>query len=114
MQTLTPSTRTARIILKPAVFGLSLWPAAAFARDVWFGKLGLDPYRRAIVGRGDWALGFVGFKRALARARRDTEWRWLYSFRGMLGLFAFSYAPVHALVNVTLEPLAAVQLEGVG
>jgi len=114
MQTLITSPRTARIILKPAVFGLSLWPAAAFARDVWFGELGPDPYRRAIVDSGEWALWFLVFTLALTPARRLTGWHWLNLFRRMLGLFAFFYASVHALVYVTFEPLAAVQLEGVG
>ena len=106
MQTLITSTRTARIIFKPAVFGVSLWPAAAFARDVWFGELGPDPYRRAIVDSGDWALGFLVFTLALTPARRLTGWHWLNLFRRMLGLFAFFYASVHALVYVTFEPLA--------
>src|SRR4030095_10337022 len=90
MQTLITSTRTARIILKPAVFGLSLWPAAAFARDVWFGGPGPAPSRHAIGATGGTLL------------------------RRILGVCAFFYASVHALVNVTFEPLAAVQLEGVG
>ena len=103
MQTLITSPRTARIILKPAVFGLSLWPAAAFARDVWFGELGPDPYRRAIVDSGEWALWFLVFTLALTPARRLTGWHWLNLFRRMLGLFAFFYATLHLLTWVVLD-----------
>jgi sulfoxide reductase heme-binding subunit YedZ len=110
---MTP-TRTARLILKPAVFGLSVWPTMMFARDLWFGQLGPNPYRRAILDSGDWALWFLVFTLALTPARRLTGWHWLNVFRRMLGLFAFFYASVHALVYVTFESFAAVQLEGVG
>jgi sulfoxide reductase heme-binding subunit YedZ len=107
------STRTVRLALKPAVFGLSLWPAAAFARDVWAGQLGPDPYRRAIGDSGDWALWFLIFTLGLTPARRLTGWHWLNLFRRMFGLFAFFYASVHTIVYVTFEPLAAVRLEGI-
>jgi sulfoxide reductase heme-binding subunit YedZ len=108
------STRTARIILKPAVFGLSLWPTVAFARDLWVGQLGPNPYRRAILDSGEWALWFLVFTLALTPARRLTGWHWLNRFRRMLGLFAFFYASVHALVYATFVSFAAVQLDGVG
>jgi methionine sulfoxide reductase heme-binding subunit len=108
------SAQAARVILKPAVFGLSLWPSVTFAWDMWLGQLGLHPYRRLIVDSGDWALWFLVFTLMLTPARRLTGWHWLNLFRRMLGLFAFFYASVHALAYVTFESFAAVQLEGVG
>ena len=100
-----------RIMLKPAVLGLSLLPAAAFAWDVWLGQLGPHPYRRLIVDSGDWALWFLIFTLLLTPARRLFGWRWLNLFRRMLGLLAFFYASVHVAAYVTFEPLATVQLE---
>jgi len=108
------STQAARVILKPAVFGLSLWPSVAFARDMWLGQLGLHPYRRLIVDSGDWALWFLVFTLMLTPARRLTGWHWLNLFRRMLGLFAFFYASVHALAYIAFGPLAAAQLESAG
>jgi len=108
------STQAVRIIVKPAVFVWSLWPVGAFVWDVWLGQLGPDPYRRLIVDSGDWALWFLIFTVTLTPVRRLTGWHWLNFFRRMLGLLAFFYALVHALAYVTFEPLAAMQLEGVG
>ena len=101
--------------LKPALFVLCLVPLVrllllAAATD----GLGANPVEFVTRSTGTWALVMLCLTLAVTPLRRLLGWPALVRLRRMLGLFAFFYASLHALVFFWLEhwfDLAALLLD---
>ncbi len=92
-------------LVKPALFLLSLVPAAMLANALATGNLGVNPAETLQLETGIWALRFLLASLAITPLRRLTGWNRLVQYRRMLGLFAFFYATLHLLTYVVLDPL---------
>lgn len=90
--------------LKPVVFVLCLAP---LARLVALGAapdgLGANPVEFITRSTGTWALVMLCLTLAVTPLRRLLGWSALVRLRRMLGLFAFFYAGLHALIFLWLE-----------
>jgi sulfoxide reductase heme-binding subunit YedZ len=95
--------------LKPALFALSLIPAAwviwalysDYARATSY--LGANPITEAEDFTGQWTLRFLILTLAITPLRRLTGWNWLVRYRRMFGLFAFSYVVVHLSMYIGVD-----------
>ncbi len=95
--------------LKPALFALSLLPAAwviwalysDFARNT--SLLGANPITEAEHFTGKWTLRFLIITLSITPLRRLTGWNWLVRYRRMFGLFAFSYAALHLSMYIGVD-----------
>jgi sulfoxide reductase heme-binding subunit YedZ len=91
-------TRSARRLLKVAVFAAASLPLAVLARAVFWGALAADPYPPAIQDTGLWSLRLLLAGLALSPLARRAGWSWPLGLRRMVGLIAAFYALVHVLV----------------
>ena len=82
------------VLLTPA-----LWLAHAVATD----QLPGDTVKILEIDTGTLALRSLALTLAVTPIRQLTGWRWLATYRRMLGLFAFFYATVHMLVYFGLD-----------
>ncbi len=89
--------------LKPAVFFVCLFPLGLLVWDGFSGALGAEPIEELTHRTGDWALRLLLITLAITPARQIFGWRALIRLRRMLGLFAFFYALLHALIYVVLD-----------
>ncbi len=95
--------------LKPALFALSLIPAAwviwalysDFARAT--SMLGANPITEAEHFTGKWTLRFLIVTLSITPLRRLTGWNWLVRYRRMFGLFAFFYAALHLSMYIGVD-----------
>jgi sulfoxide reductase heme-binding subunit YedZ len=90
-------------LVKPALFLLSLVPAAMLANALATGNLGVNPAETLQLETGIWALRFLLASLAITPLRRLSGWNRLVQYRRMLGLFAFFYATLHLLTYVVLD-----------
>jgi len=88
---------------KPAIFLLSLVPAAWLAWRTLHDMLGANPVEELELTTGIWAFRFLLISLAITPLRRLTGWNRVVQFRRMLGLFAFTYATAHLLIYVALD-----------
>ncbi|HET8760624.1 MAG TPA: protein-methionine-sulfoxide reductase heme-binding subunit MsrQ [Nitrospiria bacterium] len=95
--------------IKPAVFGICLFPLVWLAWDGVTGHLGANPIEAVVRRTGVWAINFLLISLAVTPARRLPGGNRLIAFRRMLGLFAFFYAGVHLMTYVGLDQFFAVQ-----
>ncbi|MGD8497981.1 MAG: protein-methionine-sulfoxide reductase heme-binding subunit MsrQ [Chromatiales bacterium] len=89
--------------VKPAVFGLSLLPAAWLAFDAYAGRLGVNPIETVTHSTGDWTLRFILIALCVTPLRWLTGQAWILRLRRMLGLFAFFYACLHLTTYLWLD-----------
>jgi sulfoxide reductase heme-binding subunit YedZ len=89
--------------VKPAVFGLSLLPAAWLAFDAYAGRLGVNPIETVTHSTGDWTLRFILIALCVTPLRWLTGQAWIFRLRRMLGLFAFFYACLHLTTYLWLD-----------
>jgi sulfoxide reductase heme-binding subunit YedZ len=95
--------------LKPALFALSLIPAAwviwALYSDYARGTsmLGANPITEAEHFTGKWTLRFLIVTLSITPLRRLTGWNWLVRYRRMFGLFAFFYATLHLSMYIGVD-----------
>lgn len=94
-------------LLKPTLFLACLAPLALLAWDAWSANLGANPITAIIARNGRWALRFLLITLAITPARRLSGWTWLIRYRRMLGLFAFTYACLHAASYLVLDQFFA-------
>jgi methionine sulfoxide reductase heme-binding subunit len=92
-----------RWVAKPAVFLLSLAPAAWLVRMILADDLGTNPIETINRFTGDWTLRFLLITLAVTPLRHMTGWPWLIRFRRLLGLYAFFYASLHFLSFAWLD-----------
>lgn len=90
-------------IAKPLVFGLALTPCLWLLWRVWSQDLGANPIEELSHRSGDWALRMLLLTLTVTPLRLVTGWAVVMRFRRMLGLFAFFYALLHALVWLLLD-----------
>jgi methionine sulfoxide reductase heme-binding subunit len=90
-------------LLKPLVFAASLAPAAWLVVGLVTDRLGANPVEAMTHETGTWTLRFLVLTLAVTPVRRLTGWNSLVRYRRMLGLFAFFYATLHALIYVWLD-----------
>jgi methionine sulfoxide reductase heme-binding subunit len=90
-------------LLKPLVFAASLAPAAWLVVGLVTDRLGANPVEAMTHETGTWTLRFLVLTLAVTPVRRLTGWNGLVRYRRMLGLFAFFYATLHALIYVWLD-----------
>jgi sulfoxide reductase heme-binding subunit YedZ len=98
--------RAAPAALKPVVFVAALAPLVFDAWTVYEHQAS-HAYRALIDDTGTWTIWFVAFTLALTPLRRLTSWTWVASYRRMVGLFAFFYGSLHALIYLVLDRVAA-------
>ncbi len=95
--------RPARL-LKPAVLLASLGPALWLAWGAaGFGSLGADPVKSLQIVTGLAALVLLLVTLAVTPLRRALSWNWLGPLRRTLGLAAFGYLLLHALIYFILD-----------
>jgi methionine sulfoxide reductase heme-binding subunit len=90
-------------LLKPLVFAAALAPAAWLVVGLVTDRLGANPVEAITHETGTWTLRFLVLTLAVTPVRRLTGWNGLVRYRRMLGLFAFFYATLHALIYVWLD-----------
>ncbi len=103
---MTPA-RVVRLVLKPAVFLVSLAPFGLLVHGAFTGGLGPNPVEAVTHGTGDWTLRFLLITLAVTPLRALSGWNPLVRFRRMLGLFAFFYGSLHLLTYVWLDKFFA-------
>ncbi len=89
--------------LKPAVFTGALAPLAAILWNAARGNLGANPIAEALNELGLTALVLLLASLACTPLREIFDWPWAVGLRRMLGLFAFSYATLHAATYALLD-----------
>lgn len=92
-----------RILLKPAIFVISLVPTAFLIYRTFTHQLGANPIEAIRLFTGDWTLYFLLITLAITPLRRLTGYNELMRYRRMLGLFAFYYACLHLLSYIILD-----------
>lgn len=90
-------------VVKPAIFILSLIPAAALGWRGYAGNLGADPIAESLNEFGIWTLRFVLVTLCITPLRRLTGFSPLILLRRMIGLFAFFYGSLHFLTYVAVD-----------
>lgn len=91
------------VLLKPAVFVISLMPFAAMVFSLLTGRLGINPIETLTDQTGEWALRFLVIGLALTPLRHLLSRSWPVKLRRMLGLFAFFYAFLHVAIWSVLD-----------
>ena len=86
--------------LKVLVFTASLIPLVRIIYAIVLDpvSLGANPAETILHMTGDWVLYFLLITLAVTPVRKLTGLNDLIKFRRMLGLFAFFYAPISALI----------------
>jgi len=90
-------------LLRVAVFGGALAPAAYFVAGFLADDLTANPIEYLTRATGWWALFFLVVALTITPLRRLTGWNELIKLRRPLGLFGFFYATLHLLVWVVLD-----------
>jgi len=90
------------VLLKRAIFVLSLGPAALLIYHAFTGQLTANPVDYITDETGDWTITFLMISLAVTPLRRLTRWNEIIKLRRMLGLFAFFYASLHLLTWIVL------------
>ncbi|WP_236588731.1 sulfite oxidase heme-binding subunit YedZ [Amphritea japonica] len=80
---------------------LCLSPLAALFVNLLDDNLGADPAKIIVKELGFWAITLLWLTLAVTPVRKLLGWRWLMSFRRMLGLYTFFYAVLHLLAFAT-------------
>ncbi len=83
------------------IFLLCLSPLAALFVNLLDDNLGADPAKIIVKELGFWAITLLWLTLAVTPVRKLLGWRWLMSFRRMLGLYTFFYAVLHLLAFAT-------------
>ena len=98
------NTRMTRRLAHAAVIALCLAPLAALALSAARGSLGANPVEAITHATGDWALRFLLASLAITPLRRlSPRLAVLAPHRRTLGLFAFTYALLHAATFFALD-----------
>ncbi len=92
-----------KVIIKPAVFILSLLPFFALIYYGFTSQLTANPIEFITHYTGDWALYFLLITLAISPLRVITGSNAYTRFRRMLGLFAFFYACIHFTTYFVLD-----------
>ncbi len=92
-----------KLFVKPAVFILSLVPAALLTYNGFTGQLTANPIEFITHYTGDWALYFLLITLAVTPLRVITGNITVNRYRRMLGLFAFFYACLHVMTYFVLD-----------
>lgn len=95
--------RRQRVGLKCLAWLLCLAPSAYMLWQLFTDGLGPNPVEALIRSTGDWALRGLCVVLAMTPLQVVTGWSALARLRRILGLFAFFYAALHALVYCWLE-----------
>jgi sulfoxide reductase heme-binding subunit YedZ len=82
-------------------FLLLLSPLAALFVNLLNDNLGADPAKIIVKELGFWAITLLWLTLSVTPGIKLLGWRWLMSFRRMLGLYAFFYAVLHLLSFAT-------------
>ena len=89
--------------LKPAVFAGALAPLLAILWNAAHRNLGANPIAEALNELGLTAFVLLLASLACTPLREVLGWTWAIALRRMLGLFAFSYAVLHASTYAVLD-----------
>lgn len=82
-------------------FLLLLSPLAALFVNLLNDNLGADPAKIIVKELGFWAITLLWLTLSVTPGIKLLGWRWLMSFRRMLGLYTFFYAVLHLLSFAT-------------
>ncbi len=82
-------------------FLLLLSPLAALFVNLLNDNLGADPAKVIVKELGFWAITLLWLTLSVTPGIKLLGWRWLMSFRRMLGLYTFFYAVLHLLSFAT-------------
>ncbi|MDT8452181.1 MAG: protein-methionine-sulfoxide reductase heme-binding subunit MsrQ [Gammaproteobacteria bacterium] len=99
----TPSDKTVRFVIKPAVFIACLLPLVMLIVGLINDTLGANPVEAMTHETGEWTLRFLLITLLVTPARQILKLTWLIKFRRMLGLFAFFYATLHFITYIWFE-----------
>jgi sulfoxide reductase heme-binding subunit YedZ len=102
----TTPDRVIRLGLKPIVFAVSVFPAAALVWAAITDQLNVNPFNAMVRSTGFWSLRFLCLTVAITPFRWLTGWHAVVKFRRMMGLFGFFYATLHFLAYVFFDRLA--------
>ncbi|WP_290703227.1 protein-methionine-sulfoxide reductase heme-binding subunit MsrQ [Amphritea sp.] len=80
---------------------LLLSPLAALFVNLLNDNLGADPAKVIVKELGFWAITLLWLTLSVTPGIKLLGWRWLMSFRRMLGLYTFFYAVLHLLSFAT-------------
>lgn len=82
-------------------FLLLLSPLAALFVNLLNDNLGADPAKVIVKELGFWTITLLWLTLSVTPGIKLLGWRWLMSFRRMLGLYTFFYAVLHLLSFAT-------------
>ncbi|MEH6626345.1 MAG: protein-methionine-sulfoxide reductase heme-binding subunit MsrQ [Motiliproteus sp.] len=85
-----------------SMFLSCLLPLAWLIYRVVSNDLGSDPAQELVQSTGEWGLRFLWLTLAVTPLRVWLKWKWLQSFRRMLGLYCLFYATIHLFTFITL------------
>ena len=83
------------------IFLLLLSPFILLNSNLLNDNLGADPAKEIVQNLGFWAMTSLWLTLAVSPGVKLLGWRWLMSFRRMLGLYTFFYAVLHLLAFAT-------------
>ena len=98
-----PSDKIVKLVLKPVIFLLCLFPLAWLLWGAFNDTLGANPAETLTRETGEWTLRFLLITLLVTPARKILGWPWLIKLRRMLGLFVFFYALMHLLTYVWFD-----------
>lgn len=82
---------------------LGLAPLFWLFMNIGFDRLGANPIQAIHFYLGDWSLRFLCLSLAINPLLKITDWKWIVSYRRMIGLFTCFYATLHVLNYLAVD-----------
>lgn len=99
----SPTTRTIRTRLKPAVHSLALLPFAFLLYGLFSGSLGANPVEAITHSSGEWGLRFLLLTLCVNPLVKISRAKCLMQFRRPLGLYCAFYVLLHFLTYLVFD-----------
>jgi methionine sulfoxide reductase heme-binding subunit len=78
-------------------------PLLGLLYKIAFNHLGANPVESVHIYLGDWTLRLLCLSLAITPLKTTDTWKWLLSYRRMIGLYTFFYATLHVLSYLILD-----------
>ena len=92
-------------LVKPTLYMAGLLPLLYISQGWFYGSFTTSIFlvEEVTLRTGNWAIRFLLATLAVTPLRNISGWNWLITYRRALGLLAFTYALLHALIYAVLD-----------